>query len=114
MRPLSHSWTRIALFGFASLVFVLAACQRNPVTVRTPGSTSNVAVFSANRFSIHRGESVVLSWSCITAKSVSITEIGAVAASGAYPVHPVGTTTYVLTAQFASGTVTRAVTISVL
>lgn len=37
-----------------------------------------------------------------------------VAASGAYPVHPVATTTYVLTAQFASGMVTRAVTISVL
>jgi len=50
----------------------------------------------------------------MNAKSVSITDIGAVAASGAFPVHPVATTTYVLTAQFASGTVTRAVTISVL
>ena len=104
----------MSLFGFASFVFLLTACQRNPVTARTPGATSNVAIFSANRFSIHRGESAVLSWSCINAKSFSITEIGAVAVAGAYPVHPVATTTYVLTAQFASGTVTRAVTISVL
>lgn len=114
MRPLLHSWARISLFGFVSLVFLLSACQKNPVTAPTPGSASNVAVLSANRFSIHRGESAVLSWSCINAKSVSISEIGAVAASGAYPVHPVATTTYVLTAHFASGTVTRAVTISVL
>ncbi|HEY6945731.1 MAG TPA: hypothetical protein VI431_11380 [Candidatus Acidoferrum sp.] len=79
----------------------------------TPNA-SGVAVFTANRVSIRRGESAVLSWSCIKAKSVSITEIGAVATSGSFPVRPVGTTTYVLTAQFASGTVTRAVTISVL
>jgi len=50
----------------------------------------------------------------MNAKSVTISDIGAVANSGAFPVHPVATTTYVLTAQFASGTVTRAVTISVL
>lgn len=79
----------------------------------TPNA-SGVAVFTANRFSIHRGESSVLTWSCMNAKSVSITEIGAVATSGAHPVRPVTTTTYVLTAQFAAGTVTRAVTISVL
>jgi hypothetical protein len=101
------------LIGLVSLVFFLAACQRNPVTTRTPGA-SGVAVFSANKVSIHRGESAVLTWSCMNAKSVSITEIGAVGTSGAYPVHPMATTTYVLTAQFASGTVTRAVTISVL
>lgn len=83
------------------------------MTGPVPGS-SGVAVFSASRYSIHRGESAVLSWSCINAKSVSISEIGAVAASGAYPVHPVATTTYVLTAQFVSGMVTRTVTISVL
>ena len=77
----------------------------------TPGG---IAVFTANRFTIHRGESSVLTWSCMNAKSVTISEIGAVATSGAYPVRPVATTTYVLTAEFASGTVTRAVTISVL
>lgn len=113
MRQLSHSWAQIPLFGLASFVFLLAACQRNPVTASTP-SQGGVAIFTANRFTIHRGESAVLSWSCINAKSVSISDIGAVAASGAYPVHPVATTTYMLTAQFASGSVTRAVTISVL
>ena len=77
-------------------------------------NASGVAVFTANKVSIHRGESTVLTWSCMNAKSVSITEIGAVSSSGAFPVHPVATTTYVLTAQFASGTVTRVVTISVL
>ena len=112
MRPLLH-WPRIALFGLASLVFFLTACQRNPVTAPTPNA-SGVAVFTASRYSVHRGESSVLSWSCINAKSVSISDIGAVAAAGAYPVHPVATTTYVLTAQFVSGAVTRTVTISVL
>lgn len=113
MRQLSHPWAQVPLLGLAGLVFFLAACQRNPVTAPTP-NTSGVAVFTANRYTLHRGESAVLSWSCIKAKSVSITEIGAVATFGAYPVHPVATTTYVLTAQFASGTVTRTVTISVL
>ena len=113
MRQFSHSRARMALFGLASLVFLLVACQRNPVSAPTPNA-SGVAVFTANRFSIHRGESSVLTWSCMNAKSVSITEIGAVATSGAHPVRPVTTTTYVLTAQFAAGTVTRAVTISVL
>lgn len=113
MRQLSHSWAQILLFGLASFVFLLAACQRNPVTAPTP-SQSGVAIFTANRFTIHRGESAVLSWSCINAKSVSISDIGAVTASGAYPVHPVATSTYVLTAELASGSVTRAVTISVL
>jgi hypothetical protein len=113
MRPLLRSWARISLFSLASFVFLLTACQRSPVTSRTPDS-SGVAAFTANRFTIHRRESAVLRWSCINAKSVSISEIGAVAVTGAFPVRPVATTTYVLTAQFASGTVTRAVTISVL
>lgn len=113
MRRLSHSWARISLFGVAGLVFFLTACQRNPVTAPPP-NTSGVAVFTANRYTIHRGESSVLAWSCMNAKSVTISDIGAVVASGAYPVHPVATTTYVLTAEFASGTVTRTVTISVL
>jgi hypothetical protein len=113
MRQLSHSRARILLFGLAGFAFLVTACQRNPATVRTPNSTGT-AIFTANRVSIHRGESSVLSWSCINAKSVTISDIGAVAASGAFPVRPVATTTYVLTAQFASGTVTRAVTISVL
>ena len=115
MRQRSHFLVRIPLFGLASFVFLLTACQRNPVTVPTPApSSSGVAVFTANRFSVQRGQSAVLTWSCINAKSVTITEIGAVAASGAFPVHPVATTTYVLRAQFASGTVTRAVTVRVL
>lgn len=113
MHQLSHSRARILRFSLASFVFLLAACQRNPVTAPTSGP-SGVAVFTANRFTIYRGESAVLSWSCINAKSVSISDIGAVADFGAYPVHPVATTTYVLTAQFTTGSVTRAVTISVL
>lgn len=113
MRQLSHSWARMASFGLASLIFLLVGCQRNPVTAPTP-SPSGVAVFTATRLTIHRGESSVLSWSCMNAKSVAISDIGAVAATGAFPVHPVATTTYVLTAQFASGAVTRTVTISVL
>lgn len=111
-RQLLHFLARMSLGGFVSLVFLLTACQRNPVTAPVPGSTG-VAVFTASKYSIHRGESSVLSWSCINARNVSISEIGAVAASGAYPVHPVVTTTYVLTAQLASGTVTRTVTITV-
>ena len=113
MRQLPQSWVRLSLFGFAGFVLLLTACQRNPVTAPTPNA-SGVAVFTANRFPVQRGQSAVLSWSCINAKNVTITEIGAVATSGAYPVRPVATTTYVLTAQFASGTVTRTVTISVL
>lgn len=112
MRQLSHSLGRISLFGLAALVFLLTACQKNPVTAPTP-SANGTAFFTANRYSVQRGESAVLRWSCINASSVAISEIGAVAASGSYPVHPVATTTYVLTAQFASGTVTRNVTISI-
>lgn len=57
-RQLSHSLARIPLFGLASFVFLVTACQRNPVTAPTP-SPNGVAVFTANRFAIHRGESSV-------------------------------------------------------
>lgn len=111
MRLLSHSRARIPLFGLASLVFFSDGLSKEPGDGPRRPARAAWPSSPANRFTIHRGESSVLS--CMNAKGVTISDIGAVGPSGAFPVRPVATTTYVLTAQFASGTVTRAVTISV-
>src|SRR5205823_2866963 len=102
---------RISLLGFLGLVSMLAACRR-PVTGPMPSSVGYVALVAAPP-SIKQGESVNLSWWCLKATSCSISSVGNVAQSGSLFVSPVMTTTWVLTARFPSGTVTRAATVLV-
>ena len=69
--------------------------------------------FAASPSSILSGNSATLSWSTTNAKNVSISGIGAVAASGTRTVAPRGTTQYILEATSAAGRFQDAVTVEV-
>ncbi|MBL0156520.1 MAG: OmpA family protein [Bryobacterales bacterium] len=70
--------------------------------------------FGASPTEILAGESSTLSWSVDGAKEISITALGAVAASGSTSVMPTVTTTYVLTAKNEGGEVKANVTVTVV
>ena len=69
--------------------------------------------FAASPSSILAGNSAKLSWSTTNAKNVTISGIGAVAASGTRSVAPRGTTEYILEATSAAGRFQDAVTVEV-
>ncbi|MBI5843623.1 MAG: hypothetical protein HZB23_03010 [Deltaproteobacteria bacterium] len=72
------------------------------------------AAFSANPAAIILGGSSVLAWTTTDAESVSISPgVGAVAPGGSSAVTPTETTTYVLTATGAGGSVTASTTVTV-
>ena len=82
--------------------------------VTTRNSTTPVIVsFVGNPTTISSGQSSTLAWAVTGATSVSISSLGAVAASGTQIVQPTATTTYVLTATNANGSSTANVTITV-
>ncbi len=82
----------------------------NNVVVSLPTST-----FSSTPTSITAGQSVTLTWTTTGATTISIDQgIGTVAASGTRIVSPTQTTTYTLTATNTAGSVTRALTLSVI
>jgi streptogramin lyase len=78
-------------------------------TLAAPQVTS----FTATPGSIDEGGSATLAWTTTDATSVTISGIGAVAASGTVVVTPSVTTTYTLTAVGPGGTVTQTVTVRV-
>ena len=78
-----------------------------------PADSPLIGVFEASAASITEGESVTLSWSVSGANSLSISDIGAVAASGSTVVSPLKTTTYWLSAVNASGTRIALATVNV-
>ncbi|MCX6001633.1 MAG: CAP domain-containing protein [Chloroflexi bacterium] len=69
--------------------------------------------FSASPSSVTAGSYSTLSWSTTGATSVAVTPGGAVSASGSAQASPASTTTYMLTATNAAGSVTRTVAVTV-
>jgi len=83
------------------------------VTV-TALAVPRVFSFSVTPTTINMGGSAQLCWQVENATTVSISEgIGTVAASGCRTVNPTATTTYVLTATNAAGTVTASATLTI-
>lgn len=72
-----------------------------------------IVQFSASPATIDQGQSSTLAWNVTGATSVSITALGVVASQGTQIVSPPATTTYVLTATNAAGTVTAQTTVNV-
>ncbi len=84
------------------------------VTVQvTAGTAPRIVNFAANPMTITAGDSSTLSWNVENAKTVSITSLGTVNASGSQAVTPATTTTYTLTATNDGGSVTATATITV-
>jgi hypothetical protein len=78
-----------------------------------PASNVSIDSFNTDTNSIGAGQPVTLSWSTTNASSVSISGVGAVAASGSTIVYPSAATDYVLTAQGTGGPITRSVHVAV-
>lgn len=73
-----------------------------------------VRSFGADRTEIERGQSVTLSWNTENATTVTLTGIGAVAATGSITLQPLQSTTYTLTAsQTGVASITSAVRVVV-
>lgn len=81
-----------------------------------PAYSPVINSFSANKPSIERGETAILTWTTTNASSVTISPgVGIVAASGSTTVTPANTTTYTLMASAKSGNpVSSTVTITVM
>ena len=112
----------LSLLSLALLLFV-AGCKKKipappppPITdagPKTPAAPT-IATFVAEPSTIDRGQSSTLRWVVEGADEVSINNgIGTVMASGTRQVFPGNTTTYVLTARNAGGSVTRSATVNV-
>ncbi|MCL4783063.1 MAG: OmpA family protein [Bryobacterales bacterium] len=112
----------LSLLAIALLLFV-TGCKKKipapaplppPVVAETKPAAPTIATFVAEPSSIDRGQSSTLRWVVEGADEVSINNgIGTVMASGTRQVFPNNTTTYVLTARNAGGSVTRSVTVNV-
>ena len=82
------------------------------VSVNMPPATPTASI-SASPQVITSGSSTTLTWSTSNASSVSISGMGSVGSSGSKTVAPTQTTTYVVTASNAAGSVTDRVTVTV-
>jgi peptidoglycan-associated lipoprotein len=112
----------LSLLALALLLFA-AGCKKKipapappppPPVVDTKPAAPTIATFVAEPSTIDRGQSSTLRWVVEGADEVSINNgIGTVMASGTRQVFPSNTTTYVLTARNAGGSVTRSVTVNV-
>ena len=99
------SRSKMLLFGGVvaiamALMFGMGGCGGGSPA----GPTAPTATLSASPSGVEKGEPVTLTWQTSNATSVSISGIGAVAASGTKQVTPSSTTTYTLTAQGPGGT----------
>ncbi|MDZ7636817.1 MAG: OmpA family protein [Bryobacterales bacterium] len=119
---MSKKYIVLSLLALALLLFV-AGCKKKipapaplpppPTETKAPAAPT-IATFVGEPSSIDRGQSSTLRWVVEGADEVSINNgIGTVMASGTRQVFPTNTTTYVLTARNAGGSVTRSVTVNV-
>lgn len=84
------------------------------VTVTVANSPPTISSFTANPAMTGPGESTMLSWATASATSLSIDQgVGVVTNTTSKAVSPPATMTYTLTANNASGSVTRPVTVTV-
>ncbi len=88
------------------------ATASHTITVTPPPAPE--ATFQASPVDILAGESSTLTWNTTNAQTVTIDNgVGTVAVNGSTVVSPLATATYTLTATGISGTVTKAVTVTV-
>ena len=105
---------RINNFKYFSLFFVIAVLVFITGCTGTPPAVPIINSFSASPTTITVGESSTLSWSVTDAASVTIDHgVGTLALSGTTAVNPTTTTTYILTATNATGSVTATTTVIV-
>ena len=82
-------------------------------TPTPPASKPVINSFTASPASVTAGSYSTLGWSTTGATSVAVTPGGAVSTSGSAQVGPASTTSYMLTATNAAGSVTRTVSVTV-
>ncbi len=110
---------RALLISSAALALFVSGCHKKPVAASTPPpptpvATKPTASLAADRTSVHKGESVKLSWNTTDALKAAIApEVGAVTSQGSASVTPSTSTTYILTASGAGGNAESSVHISV-
>ena len=108
-------WAKLAYCALAGMILGITGCAGVSGTVNLAPPNSSVSLtFSADSSSIVSGDSVTLQWSAVNATSVQINGVGAVSAQGSMTVSPSATTTYTAVASNASGSTSKAVTITVL
>lgn len=99
---------RLAGLSFAlSATLLIGACHKKsvpPPPTPPPPPAKPTATLTVAPAEVQRGQSVQLSWNAQNATSVSISSLGAVAASGAQSITPFESTTYTLTAKGPGGT----------
>jgi len=106
---------KLACFALAGFILGISGCAGVSGTVNlAPPNASASLTISADPSTITSGETVTLQWSAANATSVEINGIGAVPAQGSMTVSLSSTTTYTAVASNASGSVSKAVTITVL
>ena len=92
-----------------SAAFLLGACHKKSAAVAPPQAPPPPAkptvTFNVTPSSVQRGQSVQLTWSTQNATDVTIDSLGAVATSGTRSLSPSESTTYLLTAKGAGGSV---------
>ena len=114
----SVSGTSLAVHPNTTTVYTLTASNSAgsvaaTVSVSVSGSPPGISVFTASPSSITTGQSSTLSWTVSGATSLSINQgIGTVSGSSR-TVAPLATTTYVLVASNAAGSVSASVTVAV-
>lgn len=109
----------LTLAGGAALLF-LAACHKSAVTPSVPAATNvppavpNIEYFTAEPQMLSKGQSSSLRWSVKDATGVQIdNNLGSVEPHGKHDITPQQTTTYILRASNAAGSVEKTVTVSV-
>lgn len=97
-----HSWsTRSLSYEYTGSYYPPDIPGLTPEQVSPPVINS----FNANKSSIDKGETAILTWTTTNANSVTISpEVGSVATSGSTTVTPAATTTYTLVAKGKTGT----------
>jgi peptidoglycan-associated lipoprotein len=92
-----------------STILLLGACHKKSAAVAPsqapPPPVKPTATFNVTPSSVQRGQSVQLTWSTQNATNVTIDSLGAVATSGTRSLSPSESTTYLLTAKGAGGSV---------
>jgi hypothetical protein len=89
-----------------------------PMPYLYPGGNQSltpfIEIFSVTPNTVQQGKPVLLFWNVVNATSVTITGIGNVPANGSRIIIPVGTTTYVLTANNPYADTTSSVTVTIV
>lgn len=110
----SHQFLTVGSFTVAFRASASGYVASTASVVVTVMNLPSITSFTASPGSILTGQSTTLSWVSSGASSLSINQgVGAVGATGSTVVSPTVTTTYILTATNAAGSVSATVTVGV-